>query len=115
MYTYNPYMQQYSITHIKGEEGARALPMPPNSEALLLDDTAPMIWLVQVDGMGCKTVTPYEIRQYQPTPKPTIEELMSRIDSLEKKLMDKENTYDKSNTSKIESNKQSNRNSNEHH
>ena len=87
---YNPYSysapQQYKITHIRGEEGANTIPMQPNSEALLLDDTAPIVWLVQVDGMGYRSVTPYDICQHVSVPEPNINDLIERIDRLEKTI-----------------------------
>lgn len=92
---YNPYSysapQQYKITHIRGEEGANTIPMQPNSEALLLDDTAPIVWLVQVDGMGYRSVTPYDISQHISAPEPNINDLIERIDRLENKI----NEYDR--------------------
>lgn len=92
---YNPYSysapQQYKITHIRGEEGANTIPMQPNSEALLLDDTAPIVWLVQVDGMGYRSVTPYDISQHISAPEPNINDLIEKIDRLENKI----NEYDR--------------------
>lgn len=81
--------QTYKIIHVNGEGGARALQMAPNSEALLLDDTAPLIWLVQTDGAGYKTATPFSITPYQPAPPVNLQELSDRITRLEAKLNEK--------------------------
>lgn len=59
----NPYMSRYNamtsqqapkyeIIRVNGENGAQALQMSPNSEAIVLDDTAPMVWLCQTDGVA---------------------------------------------------------------
>ena len=33
--------------------------MPPNSSIILLDESAPLIWLKMTDGAGYSTITPY--------------------------------------------------------
>lgn len=77
-----PYQQSYKITRVNGENGARTLQMPPNSETLLLDETAPLVWLAVTDGAGYKTVTPYSITPY--TPKVVnVEDLEARLERLE--------------------------------
>lgn len=73
----------YRVINVTGEPGARAFQMPPNSSILLLDDTAPIVWLAQTDGAGYKTVTPYTITPYQPEPTVDIRSLESRIQKLE--------------------------------
>lgn len=94
------------IIHVNGENGARAFQMMPNSSALLLDDTAPLIWLAQTDGAGYQTVTPFEIKPYTP-PKPIdINELMSRLERIEDKL-------NESNTATNESSKRTRNKSND--
>jgi len=85
-----PYQQQIpkrtEIIHVNGENGAQALQMMPNSQALLLDDTAPIVWLAQTDGAGYKTITPYSIAPYQPEPEITTKELDERIRKLEEAM-----------------------------
>lgn len=53
--------QKYEIIRVNGRNGAEALQMAPNSQALLLDEGAPVVWLVMTDGAGYKTVTGYDI------------------------------------------------------
>ena len=71
----NPYgqtmqqaLQPCSITKVSGENGAKAFGMAPNSSALLLDETAPLVWLKTTDGAGYPTLTPYTITPYQAAP-----------------------------------------------
>lgn len=95
MYQYPyTYQQKTEIIHVNGENGARALQMAPNSNALLLDDTAPLVWLVQTDGAGYKTVTPYSITPYKPAPAPDIKSLEERIAKLEEVLNESHSTAD---------------------
>lgn len=61
--------QHYEIIHVNGEPGARALQMAPNSNAIVMDDTAPIIWLCQTDGAGYKTVQPFDIAPHQTAPR----------------------------------------------
>ena len=79
-------LQKYEIIHVNGEAGAQCLRMAPNSNALLLDDTAPLVWLAQTDGAGYKTVTPYSIAPYQPTPPVDVNGLEDRVKRLEEML-----------------------------
>lgn len=93
----NPYQQRlnmmemgqlprYEIIRVNGENGARALQMAPNSNVLLLDETADLVWLAQTDGAGYKTVTPYSIAPYQPTTQVSVSDLEERIARLEARL-----------------------------
>lgn len=90
----NPYQSRYNapqgdfvarqeIIRVNGENGARAFNLPPNSSVLLLDETAPLIWLAQTDGAGYKTVTPYSITPYQAETTPDYSTLEARIKRLE--------------------------------
>lgn len=95
---YNPYMsmsqnryggfqgdfgQRCEIVKVNGENGARAYPLPPNSNILLLDETAPIVWLAQTDGAGYKTVMAYSITPYQSTTPDDYTSLEARIKKLE--------------------------------
>lgn len=86
------YAPKYDIVKVNGENGARAFQMAPNSNTLLLDETAPIVWVAQTDGAGYKTVTPYTITPYKPEPPVDIKDLDARIKRLEEVLNDKSNT-----------------------
>lgn len=79
-------LPQYNIIQVNGENGANAFQMGPNSKVLLLDETAPIVWFVQTDGAGYKTVTPYDIAPHQLTPPVNLNDLESRIAKLEERL-----------------------------
>lgn len=53
------------VVRVNGKNGAQAYQMPPNSSILLLDVTAPIVWLKITDGAGYPTVTPYDISPHQ--------------------------------------------------
>lgn len=87
-----PYGQQPArtdIARVNGEGGAKAYPLAPSSGVLLLDETAPIVWLKRTDSAGYPTLTPYSITPYQPTPPVDINDLAARISRLEERLNEK--------------------------
>jgi hypothetical protein len=78
--------QRQEVTRVNGEGGANAYQLMPNSSALLLDETAPIVWLVTTDGAGFKSVQPYEIKPYQPKTPVDTNSLEERIARLEAKI-----------------------------
>ena len=83
------YMQQppvMSVIRVSGINGADAFQMGPNSSALLLDETEPIVWLVQTDGAGYKTKTPYDIIPHKAEPSPEIKEMDERFASIDQRL-----------------------------
>lgn len=77
---------QMQVIKVSGENGAEAFQMGPNSSALLLDETAPIVWLVQTDGAGYKTKTPYDIAIHTPEPSPEMKTIDERFTSIDKRL-----------------------------
>ena len=86
--------QRYEIIRVNGENGAQAFQMAPNSSALLLDETAPIVWFVQTDGAGYKTSKPFSISPYQPQPPVDINALEVRIKRLEAMIHEPNPTND---------------------
>ena len=70
--TFTQYNQQpllkIEVIRVHGEEGAKAYQMPPNSSVLLLDETAPIVWLKTTDGASYPTITGYNITPIEPPP-----------------------------------------------
>ena len=79
------------IVKVNGENGARAYQMSPNCSALLLDESNPIVWFVQTDGAGYKTVSPYTITPYQPAPPVDLKNLEERLKRLEKMVDESHN------------------------
>lgn len=78
--------KKMEIIHVNGQNGAQAFQMMPNSQALLLDDTGPIVWLAQTDGAGYKTVTPYTIAPYQPEPEIDLKDIDMRLRKIEEAM-----------------------------
>ena len=53
------------IVRVSGRPGAEAFQMAPNSEALLLDETAAIVWLKITDGAGYPRLIPYDITPHE--------------------------------------------------
>lgn len=95
---YNPYSFNYSqfqqpqkteVVRVNGKNGADTFQLAPNSSILLLDESAPIIWLKTSDGAGYCTTTPYKIEPYieeKTDANETLKSLESRITALEEAL-----------------------------
>lgn len=118
---YNPYMptsqyqssmQQYlipqqstpslpaqQILKVNGEESVRQVRMAPNSSALAMDTTAPIVWLLVSDGVGSVTSTPYDISEHKMDQRQSLEEriliLEERINELTKSNDEQNDRSDK--------------------
>jgi len=57
----NTMNNRQEVVRVNGMNGANAYQLPPNSSILLLDDSAPIVWLKITDGAGYPTLTPYDI------------------------------------------------------
>ena len=60
------YQAPTQVTRVNGENGAKAYQLPPNSSILLLDESAPVVWLKTTDGAGYPTLSPYDIKPAEP-------------------------------------------------
>lgn len=78
--------QRQEIVRVNGRGGAEAYQLAPNSSALLLDTTAPVVWLKTTDGAGYPSLVPYDISPAQ-TPEQKEE---TRYSALEKRISDLE-------------------------
>lgn len=96
-YAPQPMLQRYEIIKVNGEAGARNFRMLPNSNALLLDETAPIVWLAQSDGTGYMTVTPYDLSLHTPPETIDINALAARVQQLEEELLNVRQSNSQSN------------------
>lgn len=81
--TFSPNIPRFEVIKVNGKAGAENFRMAPNSSALLLDSTAPIVWYVQTDGAGYLTAAPFDITPHQ-TPKPVdMNDLSARVSKLE--------------------------------
>ena len=74
------------VITVKGENGANAFPMLPDSKAIFVDETAPLIWFAETDGAGYKTLFPFTISPYEPAKPVDMNEILERLTRLEAKV-----------------------------
>lgn len=90
--TYGQFQRQ-EVIKVNGRQGAEMYQMGPDSSVLLLDTSAPIVWLKSTDGAGYPTLTPYSITLYQPEKPVNLKDLVKRIDKLEEAIHGKSNSY----------------------
>lgn len=83
---YQPYMNNQQIIRVNGEPGARAYQMMPNSSALLLDESAPRLFLASTDGAGYKSIAAYKLEPYEQPSEISLNSLVERIEKLEQEI-----------------------------
>ena len=89
------FLPRYEVIQVNGENGVNAFQMGPNSSVLLLDTSAPIVWLVQTDGAGYKSKVPYDITPHQAVPPVDINQLQQRVTQLEDLINAKHQSDDK--------------------
>lgn len=94
------YAPHYEIIRVNGEAGAKNFRMGPNSNALLLDNTAPRVWLAQTDGTGYLTVEPFKIMPEEQAEQIDLTALAARVTQLEEIINDKSNSFTTKQTKK---------------
>ena len=95
--------QKTEVVRVNGRNGADAFQMAPNSSALLLDASEPIVWLAQTDGAGYKTISAYDISPHQPDVPVDVKGLEARIANIESIVSRWEDRNGKSNNRNYES------------
>lgn len=82
---YFPSYQRYSgqVLRVNGKQGAEAFEMMPNSSAILMDDSGPMVWLVQTDAAGFKQMKAFDIAPHVEPEPITLNDIDARMRRLE--------------------------------
>ena len=91
---------QQQIIRVNGKAGADAFQMGPNCSALLMDETAPIVWMAVTDGGGYKTLQPFDISPHEeekPVTAGSMKSLEERIAKLEEATYGKSNAADAAN------------------
>ena len=96
--------QPTKVTEVTGRAGAEAFQLAPDSSMLLLDNTAPIVWLIKTDGAGYKSLVPYDIKVHEEEkPADHFKELEDRISKLEEAINVKQSNTTNANKRKPES------------
>ena len=76
------------VIQVNGKQSVDAIRMSPNSSVLLMDNSAPIVWLCVSDGVGNVTSTAYDIMKHQETPPVDTKSLEMRVSKLEEIIND---------------------------
>ena len=87
------YQQQYQIPaqqvlQANGKASIAALRLAPNSSVLIMDTTAPIVWLCVSDSLGNVTPTAYDITPHKDAEVTTIETRMAAVETSLKEIME---------------------------
>ena len=87
-------LQAQQVLQANGKASVDALRMAPNSSVLIMDNTAPIVWLCTSDSIGNVTSVPYDITPHKdPAPVDVggLEQRISNIEAILAKLEEKIN------------------------
>lgn len=110
---YNPYMQSYGqqtynnnpfqvqqqnntlpqqqIIQVNGKASVDTIQLAPNSSILVMDTSAPIVWLCVSDGVGKVTATAYDIAEHKEIPPidvASVEQRLTAVENFINKLME---------------------------
>lgn len=88
---YQQYIQPQQIVKVNGINGANAYALLPNSSVLLLDESAPRLFLKTTDAAGYASISAYKLEPYVEEKAPDLNELTNRIKKLEELINGKSN------------------------
>lgn len=101
---FNSVLPQQQIIQVNGKASVDTIQLAPNSSILVMDTSAPIVWMCVSDGVGRVTSTPYDISIHKEEEKIDNNDLEQRISALEitiAKMEDKINA--KSNADRFKS------------
>lgn len=78
-----PTLPQQQIIQVNGKSSVDTIQLAPNSSILVMDTSAPIVWLCVSDGVGKVTSTPYDITLHKETPAPDMASIETRISNIE--------------------------------
>ena len=94
-------LPQQQVIQVNGKASVDTIQLAPNSSVLVMDTSAPIVWLCVSDGIGKVTSTPYDISLHKQVPEPDPAKYEDRISALEKSIAEmKENMNVESNASR---------------
>ena len=99
-------LPQQQVLQANGKASIDALRMAPNSSALIMDNTAPIVWLCTSDSIGNVTSTPYDITPHKDAPTVDVTSIEARLANVENslaQLMEVNNNGGKSNVRSVKS------------
>lgn len=96
---YQPYQpqfpyQQRQVLRANGKASVDAIKLAPGESALVMDTTAPLVWLCVADSLGNVSSTAYDITPHQETPPVDMGTLEQRLAAVENAVKRMEVNYE---------------------
>ena len=95
---------QQQVIQVNGKASVDTIQLAPNSSVLVMDTSAPIVWLCVSDGVGKVTSTPYDIVVHKEEPPIDISNVEHRLSKLEQIIAGMEVKKDESNATKFKRN-----------
>lgn len=97
-------LPQQQIIQVNGKASVDTIQLAPNSSVLVMDTSAPIVWMCVSDGIGKVTATPYDIVLHKEEPPVNISSVEQRLSAIENAIAEMEGKINaKSNGSKLKS------------
>lgn len=74
-------LPQQQILQVNGKASVDTIQLAPNSSILVMDNTAPIVWMCISDGVGKVTATPYDVFPHKDEPTVSIEQRLTNIEN----------------------------------
>lgn len=86
-YNYQNILPAQQVLQVNGKASVDSIQMAPNSSVLVMDTTAPIVWLCVSDGVGRVTATPYDVSKHIEPPAPdSVEARLAGIEEAIKRM-----------------------------
>ena len=86
----NPVLPQQQIIQVNGKASVDTIQLAPNSSVLVMDTSAPIVWMCVSDGIGKVTATPYDITVHKEDPPVNMASVEQRIAAIENTIAEME-------------------------
>ena len=74
------------VIQVNGKASVDTIQLAPNSSVLVMDTSAPIVWLCVSDGIGKVTATPYDIVVHKEEPPVDLKSIEKRLTDLERRI-----------------------------
>lgn len=86
-YGYNNMLPAQQVIQVSGKQSIDTMQMAPNSSVLVMDTSAPLVWMCVSDGVGRVTATPYDIALHHDVPAPdSLEGRLAAVEAAIKRM-----------------------------
>lgn len=97
-------LPQQQIIQVNGKASVDTIQLAPNSSVLVMDTSAPIVWMCVSDGVGKVTATPYDITMHKTEPPVNMASVEQRLTAIENAITEMEGKINaKSNVSRLKS------------